>query len=62
MLQIIGTVLVVGILALTHKLAYQAGYEAKLRITTERLKESIVLSLKDEKEANHKRKDTKQKK
>ena len=59
MIIVIGTFLVLMILAGTHYLAYSAGRDAKIEMTKERLKEMIMLELKDEKKSSIKRKNTK---
>ena len=53
------TVFVIAFLAVTHYVAYSAGRNVELDITKEKLKEMIMLELKDEKKSGSKRKNTK---
>lgn len=50
---------VVAILGGTHYVAYKAGRDSSIAITKEKLKELIMLELKDEKKSSPKRKNTK---
>ena len=61
-MPVVITVFVIIILGVTHYTAYSAGRNTKLSLTKAKLKDAIMLELKDEQDTNSKGKNTKQEK
>ena len=53
------TIFVIAILSVTHYISYQTGRGSEIEIRKAKLKEEIMLELKNDKIANIKRKNTK---